>query len=60
MRASRSSLVGRAIVAVLLTIGFYGLALAIAAVLLFIVYAQIVYANRISVQLTLGCIVVRA
>jgi len=56
MHASKSSLAGRAVVAVLLTIGFYGLALAIVALLLFIVYAQVQYANRLNVRLTLACI----
>ena len=57
MRASQSSLAGRAVVAVLLTIGFYGLALVIVALLLFLVYAQVQYANRINVRLTLACII---
>jgi len=57
MRASQSSLAGRAIVAVLLTIGFYGLALAIVALMLFIVYAQFRYINRFNVRLTLACLI---
>jgi heat shock protein HtpX len=55
--ASRSSLAGRAMVAVLLTIGFYGLALAIVALLLFLVYAQVQYGNRINIRLTLACLI---
>jgi Zn-dependent protease with chaperone function len=47
----------RAIVAVLLTIGFYSLALAIAALLLFIVYAQFWFFESIHPGLTLACIV---
>ena len=51
-----SSLAGRALLAVLLTIGFYGLALIIAAALLFIVYADIRWTSRVHIQLIIGSI----
>jgi len=57
MPASKPSLLGRGIVAVLLTIGFYGLALAIVALLLFLIYAQVAIANRINIRLTLACLI---
>ncbi len=57
VRVSNASFLGRSIVAVLLTIGFYGLALAVVALLLFIIYAQIVVANRINIRLTLACLI---
>lgn len=42
--------------AVALMIGFYLLALAVAAVLLCLPYAQIVYAHRLHIKLALGCV----
>ena len=57
MVAPPSSLRRRAIVAVLLTIGFYGLALAIAAFLLFLVYAQVAYLGRVNARLLLACLI---
>lgn len=51
------SLAGRAALAVVLTIGFYALALGIALGLLWLVYAQVAYAERISVKLTLFAVV---
>jgi Zn-dependent protease with chaperone function len=56
MKSTSSSLMGRALLALLLTIGFYGLALAIAATLLFIPYAEIQYAHRLHLRLTLLCL----
>jgi len=47
-----SSLAARAFLAILLTIGFYGLALAIAGALLFIIYAEFAYLNRINLRIT--------
>jgi heat shock protein HtpX len=58
MGVSKFSLARRAIVAVLLTIGFYGLALAVVALMLFIVYAQIALDNHINIRLTLACLIV--
>jgi heat shock protein HtpX len=51
------SLRRRAIVAVLLTFGFYGLALAICAFLLFIAYAQVVFLEHVDGRFVLLCIV---
>jgi len=55
--AKQPSLAGRAVLAVALMIGFYGLALAMAGGLLFIPYAEVAYAHRIHVKLTLACVV---
>ena len=52
-----TSLATRALLAVLLTIGFYGLALAIVAALLFVVYAEFEYAHRINLRLTAFCLI---
>lgn len=46
------SLAGRAALAIVLTIGFYAMAVGIAFGLLWLVYAQVAYAERISVKLT--------
>jgi Zn-dependent protease with chaperone function len=55
---SRSpSLAGRAVAAVALMIGFYLLAIVTAAVLLWIPYAEVAYANRIHFQLTFACLI---
>jgi Zn-dependent protease with chaperone function len=51
--AARPSLFGRAILAVVLTIGFYGLALAIAFGLLYLIYLEFAVLGRINVRLTL-------
>lgn len=51
-----TSLAGRALLAVLLTIGFYSLALVIAAALLFLVYADVRWASHVHVQLIIGCV----
>ena len=54
---NQGSLTQRAYVALALTIGFYLLALAAAAALLFAVYAQIFWADRIYVKLVLFCVI---
>ncbi|MBN1610539.1 MAG: M48 family metallopeptidase [Polyangiaceae bacterium] len=54
---NRASLLARSIVAILLLIGFYVLALGIAAGLLWTVYAQVVIAERVFVKLALICVV---
>lgn len=53
----KQSLAFRAVLAVLLMIGFYVLAMSIAAVLLYIPYAEWVYADRIHIKLAIGCVV---
>ena len=57
MPSSSPSLMSRTVLAILLMIGFYLLATAIAAVLFYIPYAEIVYAGRIHIKLTLVCVV---
>ena len=52
------SLTTRAILALLLTIGFYLLSLAVVAGLLFIPYAEWTYLDSIHPKLAFGCIVV--
>jgi len=58
----RPSLFGRAMLALLLTIGFYGLALGIAFGLLYLIYLEIAVLGRINVKLTffafLGTVVI--
>lgn len=54
---SSPSLAGRALIAVGLMIGFYVLALALAGGLLFIPYAEVVYAGRLHVKIALFCVV---
>jgi len=54
---SSSSLAGRALLAVVLMIGFYILAVAIAGGLLYIPYAEMTYANRIHIKLAFICVV---
>jgi len=54
--AKSSSLAFRASIAVVLLVGFYVLAIAIAAVLAYIPYAEWNYAHRLHIKLTLGCI----
>lgn len=51
------SLATRALLAVLLTIGFYGLALVIVGALLFFIYWEFEYAHRINVRSTLIALV---
>lgn len=54
---SRPSLLGRAIAAVLLMVGFYALALAIIAALVAIPLAEIRYAHRVEFRLAVFCAV---
>lgn len=54
---NRLSLVGRSVVAVALLIGFYVLALGIAAGLLWTVYAQLFIAHRVIIKLAIICVV---
>jgi Zn-dependent protease with chaperone function len=54
---SSPSLLGRAILAVALMIGFYALALAMAAGLLWLPYAEWTYAHRLHPKLALFCVV---
>jgi Zn-dependent protease with chaperone function len=51
------TLARRALIAVLLTIGFYLLAFAIAAVLIYIPYAEWTYAGRIHIKILLSCLI---
>ena len=53
---TRGSLFLRGVVAILLLIGFYVLALGMAAGLLWLVYAQIVFAERVFLKLVLICV----
>ena len=53
---SSASIFARALLAVILMIGFYLLAIAIATGLLYIPYAEVVYAHRITPKLILICI----
>jgi heat shock protein HtpX len=55
-----SFLLGRALLAVALMVGFYLLALGIAGGLLWIPYAELVYAHRITPKLALICVVAGA
>lgn len=50
------SLVGRALLAVVLSIGFYVLAVAMVAVLFWIPYAEWHYANRLHIKLAVVCV----
>jgi Zn-dependent protease with chaperone function len=56
-KPSSPSLAWRAVGAVALMVGFYGLAIAIVAALLFVPYAQLRYAQRMNIRLTIFCIV---
>jgi Zn-dependent protease with chaperone function len=49
----RRDLVGRATLAILLTLGFYGLAILIALGLLFIIYAEFALVGSVNIRLTL-------
>lgn len=53
----RPSFAGRALLAVILMAGFYALAVAIAAGLLYIPYAELIYAHRVNPNIALSCIV---
>jgi len=50
---SRPSLFGRALLAILLTIGFYGLAIGIAFALLYLIYLEVAVIGRLNVRLTI-------
>lgn len=56
MKAS-PSILGRAVLAIALMVGFYLLAAGIAAGLLYVPYAEFVYANRIHIKLAAVCVV---
>lgn len=50
------SLAGRALVALILMVGFYALAVIVAGALVYIPYAEVVYAHKIHPKLALVCI----
>lgn len=52
-----SFIIGRAVLAVVLMVGFYLLALGIASALLWIPYAELVYAHRVTPKLAIICVV---
>ena len=54
---SSPSLAGRALVAVALMIGFYLLAIGLAAGLLYIPYLEVKYARRLDARVALFCVV---
>lgn len=54
---SSPSLAGRAVLAVILMIGFYLLALAIATGLLYVPYAEMKYAHQVHLKLALFCLI---
>ena len=54
--SSSPSLAGRALMAVVLMIGFYLLALAMAGGLIYIPYAEMAYAQRLHIKLALFCV----
>lgn len=54
---SGPSLILRGVLAITLMVGFYVLALAVAAALIYIPYAEIVYLERIHFKLVLGCLI---
>ena len=54
---SSGSLAGRALLAVGLMIGFYGLAIGLAGVLLFLPYAELVYAHRLHLNIAIFSLV---
>ena len=55
--ANRWSLLGRALVALLLTVGFYTLALGIAFGLLYLIYLEVVVVGRVNIRLTVGAFI---
>lgn len=57
MTAGGLSMRTRAALAIALLVGFYALALVVAGALLFIPYAEIVYANRIDPRIAIFCVV---
>lgn len=54
---ARSSFLLRAWIALALMVGFYALALGIAGLLLYLPYAELVYAHRLHIKLGLGCLI---
>lgn len=57
MQTRRPSVAGRAVLAIVLMIGFYALALGVAGGLLWLVYVQVAVAKRANVKLILGCVI---
>ena len=57
MTARTMSIVSRAVLAMVLMVGFYVVALSIAGVLLWIPYAEVVYANRLHFKLAVFCLI---
>ena len=55
--SSSPSLLGRAVLAIVLMIGFYALAIATAGVLLYLPYAEVRYAHRLDIRLAIFCLV---
>jgi hypothetical protein len=51
------SLTVRAVIALFLMIGFYAVALGLAGFLLYLPYAEVVYAHRIHLKLLLFCLI---
>jgi heat shock protein HtpX len=56
IKAPRTSLMLRGVLAIVLMVGFYALALALAAGLLYIPYAEWTYGNRLHVKLAVFCV----
>jgi heat shock protein HtpX len=54
---SRASFLFRAWVAIALLLGFYALALGLTALLLYVPYAELVYAHRLHIKLAIGCVI---
>src|SRR5262245_6070909 len=54
------SFVGRAVLSIFLLIGFYALSLGIAGLLLYLPYAELVYANRLHIKLAIGAVLIAA
>ena len=54
---SRPSMFGRALLALLLTLGFYGLALGLAIGLLYLVYLEVAVLGRVNVRLTIFAVI---
>ena len=57
MAPKRQSLAGQAAIAVALFFGFYVLALALATILIYLPYAEYMYADRLPLHLVLPCLV---
>jgi heat shock protein HtpX len=56
-RSSSQSILWRAIGAIALMIGFYGLAIVIVGLLVFLIYAQLKYGRRLNIRLAVFCAV---